>query len=105
MDGGTVIGILVVLVVLVVLFVWQFGATEKALVTTTIQSRRSPEENFGIIQEAFSGARCALWTGATRPSRVRATVGRRRSQNCWEREREAGRGARTPSNEPRHDSE
>lgn len=62
--------LLLLILAFVLLAIWQFLATKKALATTRIESRCSAQEAVQLVQSAFSGARNALWTGATGPGMI-----------------------------------
>jgi hypothetical protein len=68
MDGTFLLPLLILAFVLA--FIWQFLATKKALATTRLESRRPPHEAAQLVQNAFSGARNALWTGANGPGTI-----------------------------------
>lgn len=62
--------VLVLVALFIAVVVWQFLATRNALATTRVQSRYSPHDTAQIVQQAFSGARNALWTSATGPGAI-----------------------------------
>jgi len=71
-----VAGFLVVLVVLGIigLFAWQFIESRRALATTSVLTRYSPEQAAQLIHSAFGGARSVLWAN----TKGRGTINRRR---------------------------
>jgi hypothetical protein len=63
--------LLVILVLaFVAVFAWQFTASRNALAVTRVESHRSAEDAARIVQNAFTGARNALWTGASGPGAI-----------------------------------
>lgn len=63
-------GFFILILVVVGLFVWQFIASRRALATTSILTRYSPQQAAQTIDTAFGGARSALWTNVSGPGTI-----------------------------------
>lgn len=65
-------GVVVVLIILaIVAFLgWQFAEGKRALATTQVESRYTPEETAQIVDGAFGGARSVLWANTSGPGTI-----------------------------------
>jgi hypothetical protein len=63
---GLFLAILIILGVLA----WQFLEGRKALATTSVRTRYTPEQAAGIIGTAFGGVRSVLWTDTAGPGTI-----------------------------------
>jgi hypothetical protein len=66
-DVELIMGFFVVLLLFAAIVVWQFIEGRKALATTSVITRYTPDQAVEAINGVFGGARSALWTTTSGP--------------------------------------
>ncbi|WP_339122915.1 hypothetical protein [Pseudonocardia sp. D17] len=66
LDSGTSL-LLILVLLFIAVFIWQYVASGNARTTTRVETPRAPQEAAQVVQQAFSGARSALWTATSGP--------------------------------------
>lgn len=66
LDPGTSL-LLVLVLLFIAIFIWQYVASSNARTKTRVETPQAPQEAAQVVQQAFSGARSALWTATSGP--------------------------------------
>jgi hypothetical protein len=60
----------ILVIVFVGVIVWQYVESQRAVATTSVLTRYTPQQTAEIIAGAFGGARSVLWTRASGPGAI-----------------------------------